>query len=38
MPAITGMADDGVMRDYMTAQDYADDMGLGSNLGNTMES
>ncbi len=38
MPAITGMADDGVMRDYMTAQDYADDMGLGINLGNTMES
>ncbi len=35
---VTGMADDGVMRDNMTAQDYADDMGLGINLGNTMES
>ena len=35
---VTGMADDGVMRDDMTAQDYADDMGLGINLGNTMES
>ena len=34
---VTGMADDGVMRDDMTAQDYADDMGLGINLGNTME-
>ena len=34
---VTGMADDGVMRDNMTAQDYADDMGLGINLGNTME-
>lgn len=34
---LTGMADDGVMRDDMTAQDYADDMGLGINLGNTME-
>lgn len=34
---ITGMADVGVMRDNMTAQDYADDMGLGINLGNTME-
>ncbi len=35
--SLTGMADDGVMRDDMTAQDYADDMGLGINLGNTME-
>lgn len=35
---VTGIADDGVMRDNMTAQDYADDMGLGINLGNTMES
>lgn len=34
---VTGMADDGVMRDDMTAQDYADEMGLGINLGNTME-
>lgn len=34
---VTGMADDGVMRDDMTAQDYANDMGLGINLGNTME-
>ncbi len=30
-------ADDGAMRDSMTAQQYADDMGLGINLGNTME-
>ncbi len=29
--------DNGVMRDNMTAQQYADDMGLGINLGNTME-
>ena len=35
---VTGIAEDGVMRDNMTAQDYADDMGLGINLGNTMES
>ena len=35
---VTGIADDGVMRDNMTAQDYADEMGLGINLGNTMES
>ena len=30
-------ADNGAMRDNMTAQQYADDMGLGINLGNTME-
>ena len=35
---VTGIAEDGVMRDNMTAQDYADEMGLGINLGNTMES
>lgn len=37
---VTGVADgtdNGDMRDDMTAQDYADDMGLGINLGNTME-
>ena len=37
---VTGSADgtdDGIMRDNMTAQQYADDMGLGINLGNTME-
>lgn len=36
--SVTGnAADNGVMRDNMTAQDYADEMGLGINLGNTME-
>ncbi len=30
-------ADDGVMRESMTANDYAEEMGLGINLGNTME-
>ncbi len=36
--SVTGIAaDGGVMRDNMTAQDYADEMGLGINLGNTME-
>lgn len=30
-------SDNGLMRDSMTAQEFADDMGLGINLGNTME-
>lgn len=35
---ITGVAaDNGLMRDSMTAQEFSDDMGLGINLGNTME-
>ena len=38
--SITGIAngsDNGVMRDDMTSWDYVDEMGLGINLGNTME-
>lgn len=31
------VTDNGVMRSEMTAFDYADDMGLGINLGNTMD-
>ena len=31
------VADNGVMRDHMSAFDYSKDMGLGLNLGNTME-
>ena len=41
--SLTGCAehsesDNGKMRDNMTAMDYAKDMGVGINLGNTLES